>query len=102
MTYEIAKELKDAGFPQTGISNRWPSNGPTPEDQVYAPTLEELIEACVTLRQEQFGLYQRDYGEAHGQWVAEVKKGRSIERWELGTTPTEAVASLWLALNRKP
>ncbi len=44
--YKLAKELKDAGFPQTGYSGRFPSNGPNPEDQVYGPDLEELIEAC--------------------------------------------------------
>jgi hypothetical protein len=49
MNYELAKELKDAGFPQEGNGARI-----APPDKIvvrrddfaYAPTLEELIEAC--------------------------------------------------------
>src|SRR3954470_15427463 len=57
MNYEIAKQLKDAGFPQAG-SGRWLIEGykvaqvrvsafPEPKGiRAYEPTLEELIEAC--------------------------------------------------------
>jgi hypothetical protein len=47
--YELAQELRDAGFPQTG---RGTHTGPSDKlvwragDRVYIPTLEELIEAC--------------------------------------------------------
>ena len=49
MDYELAMELKDAGFPQSGTGG-WtyaPDKLVTrPNDRVYVPTLEELIEAC--------------------------------------------------------
>jgi hypothetical protein len=50
MIYELAKQLKDAGFAQGG-KGAWivsPDNLVSRhEDRVYVPTLEELIEACV-------------------------------------------------------
>ena len=47
MNYELAKDLKDAEFPQAG-------NGTTyvdllSKESFYVPTLEELLEACVEL-----------------------------------------------------
>lgn len=52
--YELAKKLKENGFPQTGFSGRWATpDRPTPDlieeiiaEQCYIPTLSELIEAC--------------------------------------------------------
>ena len=49
MDYDLAESLMDAGFPQIGKGSLigpldklvWRSG-----DRVYAPTLEELIEAC--------------------------------------------------------
>jgi hypothetical protein len=111
MTYELAKELKDAGFPQEG--EFWYSfneHGNGTEWEVYhylqnldteewfsldktknilSPTLSELIEACG----EMFGnlsyapgLVQKDHA-----WCCNE---------ELGKTPEEAVANLYLALNK--
>ena len=49
MKYELAKALKDAGFPQSG-KGTWtyhPDNLVTRySDRVYDPTLSELIDAC--------------------------------------------------------
>lgn len=92
--YELAKKLKDAGFPQTGLSGQWPSNGPRPEDQVYAPTLSELIEACGN-RISAILQWDRD----GNKWSAQADgDSRSSE---YGNTPKEAVANLWLKLNEK-
>ena len=81
MTYELAKELKDAGFPMPY------------KDQVggFRPTLEELIEACghsgnVSLHLDLFGEH------------CVARKGNHSG---VGSTPTEAVARLWIALNKQ-
>ena len=98
--YTLANELKDAGFPQGG-NGRWlvdpgqiVARG---GDRAYVPTLEELIEACgenlAWLHQSvkskkwaaQVFIYDDEEGPAGGQ----------------GSTPAEAVARLWLALNKK-
>ena len=65
-------------------------------DRVYLPTLEELIEACG----DEFR------GLEVGDWPAEDKshiwyaKSKSQVIAE-GSTPEEAVANLWLELNKK-
>jgi hypothetical protein len=48
MDYSLAKELKDAGFPQNGKSCDTHSdiNDSTLVERVVHPTLSELIEAC--------------------------------------------------------
>jgi hypothetical protein len=95
MDFELAKRLKDAGFAQGG-NGKWV--GP-PEtivwrsgDRAYVPTLEELIEAC-------------------GEDFKSLIYSRLSKNWEccnagyarsyFGSTPTEAVARLWLALNER-
>jgi hypothetical protein len=80
MNYELAKELKDAGFPVV-----------TYEDTFNYPTLEELIEAC-TKNMPHFRLVLKAQT-----WVADFDDDFKRE----GTSPTEAVARLWLTLNRK-
>lgn len=97
MNYELAKELKEAGFEQKKASHlpHIDNEGPfccVEGCNVYAPTLSELIEAC---------------GERFSQLVAPTKTIGKI--WvasgfgwkeEGGSTPEEAVARLWLALNK--
>lgn len=109
MDYELAKELKDAGFPHTqggkvlyynAVYKNHPFNdydgayadGVTLSgDVIYVPTLSELIEACggkfklVELIDKNEWLACGDYYRTYGE----------------GTTPEEAVARLWLALNKK-
>jgi hypothetical protein len=91
MDYELAKALNDAGFPQTGNGGHV---GPSDkiiwrrEDRVYVPTLEELIEACngkisVLIKQPT-------------DWLARSFAGGLFGN---GSTPSEAVARLWLALH---
>lgn len=115
ISYELAKQLKDAGFPQishafyTVVEGEKPMYGhlteicTEPFKSVAAPSLEQLIEACG-------GVFERlsrtDY----------TKEPKSIEEWEAysiyikkddtsfigyGKTPEEAVANLWLELHKK-
>jgi hypothetical protein len=96
MTYELAKELKEAGFLQGGKGN-W--IGP-PEalswrhaDRVYQPTLSELIEACRLQPQQSFELHMGNY--CGSSWKAQALGGKYVG---MGKTPEEAVAHLWIAL----
>jgi len=115
MNYELAKELKDVGFPQDSYRrNGEPStrlgqlNGNQDEvkfsEQCIAPTLSELIDECG----DSFQLLRKstrlvdidcigDCWRAEGLW-AEPNDILSVE----GSNPEEAVARLWLALNKKP
>jgi len=103
MTYELAKELKDAGFPLREKS---------PEDfaitcaggkivaeaiiidgfRCFLPTLDELIEAC--------GTWIDIYG-FKDMWSATNKTAEANANIFYGSTASEAVARLWLALNKK-
>ena len=95
MDYPLANELKNAGFPQGG-RGRWTVDPNRivvrSEDRAYVPTLEELLEAC---GDDFVGIHRRD----RETWQC----ARSSERAPIqnGKTPTEAVARLWLALNKK-
>lgn len=107
MDYQLAKELKDAGFPQRpangnepypqytgyGTGFVYPAEGDNPE--VYVATLEELIEACG----EDFGSLNK----IGNVWDAEPITGLSPDGVGAlsGNSPTEAVARLWLELNKK-
>ena len=127
VSYELAKKLKDAGFPQDCgrhhgtkkvIRRRTSVKFPTKEgikrfrasvgidvgkqDPCAIPALSELIEAC---GEEVFltnciGFADR-YKSKQG-WIA--SKSYGVEKPEdlgEGKTPEEAVAKLWLALNDK-
>lgn len=88
MNYELAKELKDAGFESKHSSEdaKYPD-----KDGYVPPNLSELIEACG----ERFGeLYRFPQS-----WSAEEYGNSGVEG--NGSTPEEAVARLWLALNNK-
>lgn len=139
MTYELSKELKDAGFPQDNTHFKWlPAIGFVEEKVIEededgkpvvveravlsslenevqlscdyaeewrpnmyaAPNLSELIEACGDAF---YGIYRAD-----GLWHASAGKDAPPESNlflltfdEEGSTPEEAVARLWLALNKK-
>jgi len=93
MKYELAKELKEAGYRQTP-QGKFYIDADNADVGITAPTLEQLIEACG----ERIAGIDR-YSE---KWVAvayfdsEEDDGTIAE----GSTPTEAVAKLWLALNK--
>lgn len=107
MNYELAKKLKDAGFPQPdecvkitdGISGEY----------CRLPTISELIEACG----EDFGALLKEDNEYLAyeycsicfepeDWGADILVGRSHSRNlnACGSTPEEAIANLWLELNK--
>lgn len=98
MNYELAKQLKDAGFPQH-LDPTWVEDEGVVSSLGYSllPTLSELIEACkedfVTLRKTSNGW------EATGHKVVEDKE-RTIAAYSC-ETPEEAVAKLWLFFNEK-
>lgn len=93
LPYELAVELKSAGFPQYNayqLSQAEKNGGINPE-YVKIPTLEELVEAC-----EEGGYLKLwvDYG-VNGDkiiWHASTVDGEAE-----GPTPLIAVARLWLA-----
>lgn len=93
MNYKLA-QLKDKGFP---MPKHFPADDEDytcwkcsfPKEEFCIPTLSELIDACY---KDDFEL-NKNRGE---KWTAcaEMKKG-------IGLTPEEAVAKLWLELNKK-
>ena len=96
-SYELAKTLKDAGFVQENGDGKflWPSEAVLDScgkcaDEVYLPTLSELIEACG----DDFKKLIKD----SSPWRADGWNGKEIFEGH-GSTPEEAVANLWLALN---
>ena len=117
MSYELAKELKDAGFPQTNgdhyvgkevwdetmQSDYETRNTPLRSTWIKCQTLSELIEACgVGFKElELIGLGKDGWG--HLGKIVEMWEARSSIRGvliEVASTPEEAVARLWLALNK--
>lgn len=98
--HEFAKELKRAGFKQP-IGSMYALEGDIQsgfeiiDETAYVPTLSELIEACVDVR---FWLRNDTLTEAwtaYGDPVEDLAPGYVGN----GSTPEEAVARLWLALN---
>ncbi len=87
MNYELAKQLKDAGFPQKDICGHCGTKFHTDT----FPTLFELIEACGDRFQR---LSRMDYG------FRAVGMKDSVIFCD-NNTPEEAVAKLWLELNKK-
>lgn len=98
ITYETAKKLKDAGFPQHEFCECF-------DMEVCTPSLEELIEACPKT----FNGYAFDLicVEKDNIWIAWYEPPnreiatKSQTREGLGQSPAEAVAALWLSLNKK-
>lgn len=108
ITYELAKQLKDAGFKQYGDGKRenevglpiligMDFNSGEYGNYCYFPTLSELIEACG----------DRFYGVLRGPFKKYWEAGEYWGYAEFcgtigqGSTPEEAVANLWLELNKK-
>ena len=102
MNYELAKKLKDAGFPQN--MDRYHYDGKNnqtsalDEDGIDFPTLSELIEAC---GDEIIGISKYNNGEyAKDGWYAMYHKpAMSNTTFIYGSTPEEAVANLWIQLH---
>ncbi len=114
MNYELYQKLKDAGFKQDGDGklyettegrlsrenmNALDSMGTYLTQVVYIPTLSELINACG----KDFG--RLSLNECDGQQIFDAypnsQKLKERKEWFLARgTPEEAVANLWLALNK--
>ena len=119
MNYELAKQLKDAGFPQTGLKYTWYYEGNSLHNsgekyldvknnpkRIISPSLSELIEACG----DKFGglEYWRTCIEPNERWecyseqyTKMIEDIHYLEFCVYGSTPEEAVAKLWLELNKK-
>jgi hypothetical protein len=108
MNYELARELKDAGFPNIkDLQHRQGREFILPDGSVpvyslgnaenvkgwFVPTLEELIEACGKRFDRLLAYHDR------GDWEATSEKDSdSLFKSATGKTPTEAVGRLWLDL----
>lgn len=104
MNYELCEQLFDAGFPKGSYFIERPDSWINPDNELrdwwngpeymYVPLLEELIEAC--------GEGFKNLSRGLGVWEAE---GHiyidEVAQCFLGSTPTEAVAMLYLALHGK-
>jgi hypothetical protein len=90
----LARRLQDAGFPQGGkgdVIHDWVTRTDDGHGfNYYSPTLEDLINECG----DDFDLLTRN---ERGLWVAKSR----IKHAAHGSTAKEAVALLWLVLNKK-
>ena len=98
MDYELARLLDEAGFPQGG-GGRWIGAAHAlvmrAADRAYVPTLEELLMACDTqFTSLQYVPNERD---THRRWLASSTRNASSH---FGSSPAEAVAKLWLDLQK--
>lgn len=106
MNYELAKKLTEAGWntnttwlmnPEYKTLQLWGGAAKLPYRYYYAPTLEELIEACPKEREgAEFSLHAYAV-----EWSAGYYLNDDWTLFEDGATPKEAVARLWLALNKQ-
>ena len=112
MIYELAKKLKDAGFPEDKFDRVYTGRmeelindidgsptGLMGAESYLAPRLEQLIEACG----DEFGGLERTYNYLGNtiEWCAFQTKIDSKDMYCVGPVPEEAVANLWLELNKK-
>ena len=90
MNYELAKQLKDAGFPKTFYLYD------ETQEIGNEPTLSELIEACGDKLENLTQSYK-------GKWCCNYyyEEDENFGSDSDGSTPEIAVARLWLALNEK-
>lgn len=117
ITYELAKRLKEAGFPYKEESYKEiyppgvemiPGNyigagmsTVVAQGQVRLPVFTELVRACG----DRLGSLHNEKSSAidGNKWWAweDESYGEPKGKEGLGSSPEEAVAELWLALNRK-
>lgn len=116
ISYELAKELRDAGFKQPdkdcGGKSLSAYNakgtdmvydnccGEWHDDiDAYIPSLSELIDACG----DEFHCLVLTCGGGidSNKMFWSAGKDKTVMDWNNGSTPEEAVARLWLALNKK-
>jgi hypothetical protein len=101
MDYALARQLKDAGFPQDNRNDTVTFLQHTNLDTVKVPGLTELIEACGDCYS-----FILKFCKACGEdrkpiWHAVLQEGDFPDHdWVSAATPTEAVAKLWLELHK--
>lgn len=103
MTYSLAKQLKDAGFPQEHLyydRSECVKCMSSNDKEPCVPTLEELISACgedfLSLR------ITRGATVNFGMWIAQalLPDGTVVDSgWS--KDPSRTVAALYIALNKK-
>lgn len=99
MNYELAKALKEAGFPKS-LCSAYSDKSPAPEDDgrmLQCSTLSEFIEACG----EQFDRLIRLQNDPVPWAAYAFCPDSERDCCSVATTPEEAVARLWLALHKK-
>jgi hypothetical protein len=120
INYQLAKELKDAGFPQTGGLTYPEYPGVLEKDSksltllmewredkgVYTPTLSELIESCQVhcdhfMLECKSGCVDFETGATDIKFYQALYRADGVFQVFNGDTPSEAVAKLWLALHNK-
>lgn len=92
ISYELAKKLREAGFP-----NLQSRNDDVLLDYAESITLEELIDACG----DKFSYLSKKHGGWQANSIFIVKDNVAGQEEWIGKTSLEAVANLWLALNKK-
>lgn len=103
ISYELAKELKEAGFPQklhdknvVMLNSSGEVEMKLPDICLIAnPTLSELIESFPNKEHNEFYMLSKNHNREG--WFATNGWGISTE----GSSPEEAVAKLWLELNKR-
>ena len=110
MNYKLAKQLKDAGFPQETtryyLEDEFEngeigfSKGEWNNARIAYPTLSELTEAC---RDKFRNLSYTEVKGGERLWFASGEYIKDEEYYQTAgyNTPEEAVAKLWLELNKK-
>ena len=95
--YKLAKQLKDAGFPQDKMHGGQVFKKGNPNKNLYRPTLEELVEVCSNdihyLSHWCNGLHTDDW------YVVYNQDTPNMPLCERGHTPSEALANLYIQLN---
>ena len=107
ISYKLAKQLKEAGWSYHSNGEWINEKGYSQEDGVgvYIPTLSELIEAVQEINNSKDFHLEADSG---GYWQVSIcvnrtnpKKPKTWKSWIKGKSPEEAVAKLWIKLNKK-
>uniref|UniRef100_A0A6M3J888 Uncharacterized protein n=1 Tax=viral metagenome TaxID=1070528 RepID=A0A6M3J888_9ZZZZ len=106
MTYELAKQLKEAGFPQEVKNGEWFVPG-IANPEVYMPTLSELIEA-MPCRKKYLGIINDAHfvlrklvsrEEEYWAYYEDEDTDKPVDGYSFRNMPAEeAVARLWLKL----
>lgn len=104
ISYELAKQLKEAGWPQVPVAGlkgyfEGHPTGNNEFERYYFPTLSELIEACG--KELHCLVHTTNGGMDSDKEFWSAGKDNKVLNWSNGHSPEEAVANLYLALHPK-